>query len=163
VTLAARGRRKALAWAAVAAVIVAALGSVATDTGPWYQQLKQPVWKPPDGVFGAVWTVIYACAVIAASYAWAQAPSRRHRITVLALFALNAVLNLAWSLLFFRSQRPDWALWEVFFLWGSVLLLMAYTARFSPRCAWLLVPYLMWVAIAAALNREVVALNGPFG
>ena len=34
----------------------------------------------------------------------------------------------------------------------------------APRpAAWLLLPYLLWVAFAAALNLAVVRLNPPFG
>src|SRR3954464_8044864 len=34
---------------------------------------------------------------------------------------LNGVANLAWSPLFFKYRRPDWALWEVPLLWLSIL------------------------------------------
>ena len=35
----------------------------------------------------------------------------------LALFAINGLLNIAWSALFFRVHRLDWALLEVVLLW----------------------------------------------
>ena len=48
--------------AATAAIAVAGLGALMTDIGPWYQQLKQPPWKPPDWAFGPIWTTIFALA-----------------------------------------------------------------------------------------------------
>jgi hypothetical protein len=66
------------------------------------------------------------------------------------------------SLLYFRLQRPDWALMEVGLLWLSVLLLMVVTGRYSRKASLLLAPYLVWIAFAGALNAATVRLNGPF-
>ena len=161
--LAAADRRRAVLFAALAALAIAGLGALSTDLGPWYQQLKQPSWKPPDVLFGPAWTLIYALAAMAGVRAWEAAPSRSAREWILALFALNAFLNLLWSLLFFRVQRPDWALVEVGFLWASIGLLIVVLGRWSRPAAWLLLPYLAWVTFAARLNWAVVQLNGPFG
>jgi tryptophan-rich sensory protein len=86
----------------------------------------------------------------------------RERGRLLAAYALNAALNIAWSWLFFRLRRPDWALAEVALLWLSIVLLMLLSARHSAAAAWLLLPYLLWVAFAASLNWGVVRLNAPF-
>ena len=148
--------------AALAALAVAVLGGLATDLGPWYSSLIQPSWKPPDILFGPAWTVIYAFAAAAAVKAWGRAPSTKYRQWLLGLFALNAALNLLWSVLFFRLRRPDLALLEVGALWLSVAGLMVFMARRSPVSAALLLPYLAWVAFAGWLNRAVVTLNAPF-
>ncbi|RZU02883.1 TspO/MBR family protein [Rivibacter subsaxonicus] len=155
-------RRKAVLLAALAALAVALLGALSTELGPWYRSLQQPAWKPPDALFGPAWTLIYALAAMAGIKAWEAAPDRTARQWILALFALNALLNVLWSLLFFRLQRPDWALVEVGFLWASILLLMVVLGRWSRAAAWLLLPYLLWVSLAATLNLAVVRLNGPF-
>jgi len=152
-----------VAIAALAALGVAALGALATDLGPWYAGLKQPPWKPPDAWFGPAWTAIYAFTAAAVVQAWTHATTRSTRDTVLVTVSLNAVLNLCWSLLFFRLRRPDWALIEVVPLWLSIVLMVFVFGRESRLAALLLVPYLVWVAFAAALNASVVRLNGPFG
>jgi len=82
---------------------------------------------------------------------------------VLAGFAANAFLNTLWSLLFFRLKRPDLALYEVAFLWLSVLGLILLLKRASHTAAWLLVPYIAWVSFASLLNWTIVQLNAPFG
>ena len=156
--------RAAPVWiAAASAVAVAMLGALMTYLGPWYAALRQPAWKPPDWVFGPVWTTIFSLAAIAGVNGWRRAPDRESRERMLLLFAANAFLNVLWSLLFFRLHRPDWALAEVPLLWLSVLALIVVLARFARPAAWLLVPYLVWVAIAALLNWQTVRLNGPFG
>jgi len=158
-----RRRWKPVLAAALAAIAIAGLGALSTDLGPWYWSLQQPAWKPPDALFGPAWTVIYALAAMAGVRAWTAAPSRTEREWLIALFALNGFLNLSWSLLFFRLQRPDWALAEVGFLWASILLLMIVLGRYSRSARLLLAPYLAWVSFAAVLNYAVVQLNAPFG
>jgi tryptophan-rich sensory protein len=95
--------------------------------------------------------------------AWISAQDRRAREILVGLFALNGFLNLMWSLIFFRLQRPDWALAELVLLWLSIAALITVCGRHSRLAAWLLLPYLAWVSVAGLLNWEVVRLNGPFG
>lgn len=158
------GRRRwiPIATAAVAAFAVASLGASVTDLGPWYFGLQQPAWKPPDWLFGPAWTVIFALAALAGLVAWRNAPHRAARVRILVLFGINAVLNVAWSLLFFRLQRPDWALVEVALFWLSILVLILALAPYSKLASRLLVPYLAWVTFAGLLNLAVVRLNYPF-
>jgi translocator protein len=156
-------RWKPVVVAAGAALFVAVLGGLMTDIGPWYLNLKQPAWKPPDWAFGPIWTTIFALCAAAGVIGWRRAASKAQRESMLMLFALNGFLNVFWSLLFFRLHRPDWSLVEVPFLWLSVLALIVVLARFAKPAAWLLLPYLVWVATAAVLNWQTVQLNGPFG
>ena len=146
-----------------AALGVALLGGLTTDIGPWYRSLVEPPWKPPDFLFAPAWTLIFACAAMAGLGAWRRAKSTAMREWIVGLFALNAFLNVSWSLLFFRLRRPDWALYEVVLLWLSIVLLIMFVRRISTASAWWLAPYLAWVTFAAALNRAVVQLNAPFG
>ena len=148
--------------AAAAALAVALLGGLMTDIGPWYLGLKQPGWKPPDWAFGPAWTVIFALIAAAGVYGWRAAPDRRSRDGLLVLFSLNAFLNVLWSLLFFRLQRPDWALMEIPLLWLSILALILSLRRYTVWGSRLLWPYLLWVTFAATLNAATVRLNGPF-
>lgn len=156
-------RLRPIAVAAAAAFFVAVLGGTITDLGPWYQSLRKPDWQPPDQAFGIIWTAIFALAAAAAVITWRRAPKGAEREWLLGLFALNGFLNVLWSLLFFRLQRPDWALIEVAALWLSIVALMIFTARHARWASVLLIPYLIWVSLASVLNFDVVRLNGPFG
>jgi tryptophan-rich sensory protein len=51
---------------------------------------------------------------------------------------------------------------EAVFLWASVAAIIAAMSSVSSLAAWLMVPYLVWVSIAMALNWETIRLNGPF-
>ena len=152
-------RLRASAWAAAATLLVALLGGLATDIGPWYLALRQPAWKPPDLWFGPAWTLIYTLTAVAAVRIWEVTPAPAARRRWLAMLALNAALNILWSLLFFTAKQPDWALAEVALLWLSVLQLYAFARWRLPRVGWLLLPYLAWVAFADCINLAVVRLN----
>lgn len=153
---------KPIIIAALAAMAVAGIGGLMTDIGPWYLGLVKPSWQPPDWLFGPAWTLIFSFAAASGVIAWRAAPNQASREWMVALFALNAFLNVSWSLLFFKLKRPDWALMEVGFLWLSVALLMVVLGRYSRKARLLLAPYLVWIAFAAALNWATVHLNGPF-
>lgn len=155
-------RLKPVLAAALSALAVGLLGALTTDLGPWYFGLHKPAWQPPDWLFGPAWTLIFALAALAGILYWERAASRDERLQIIAAFALNAFLNTFWSLLFFRLRRPDWALYEVGFLWLSIVLLVILLARASRGAAWLIVPYLAWVSFAAFLNWTIVQLNAPF-
>lgn len=152
-------RWKPILTAAFAASAVAVLGAQITDLGPWYQSLREPAWKPPDALFGPAWTLIFALAAAAGVFGWRSLRSRTSRLVMCGFFALNALFNELWSVLFFRFQRPDWALLEVSLLWLSILLLMIVLYRAARTASWLLLPYLTWVSFAAVLNLAVVRLN----
>lgn len=149
--------------ASLAALGIAFLGGTITDLGPWYESLAKPAMTPPRPVFPIAWTTIFALTAMAAVSAWRAAPNVRISDTVIGLFSLNGFLNILWSLIFFRMQRPDWALVELVVLWLSILLLIVYCGRFSRTAALLLMPYLVWVTLAGVLNWQVIQLNGPFG
>lgn len=149
--------------AGLAAIGVAMLGTTITDLGPWYQSLEKPSWTPADPMFGIAWTLIFALGAVAAVSTWRAAPSTRVSDLVIGLFALNGFLNILWSLIFFRMQRPDWAFAELLLLWLSVGALILFCGRYSRIASLALVPYLIWVTLAGVLNWQVIELNGPFG
>jgi tryptophan-rich sensory protein len=152
----------AITVAVAGTLVVAGVGGWLTETGPWYRSLTFPSWKPPDWSFGPIWTTILTLATISMVLAWTAAPTPAARSLVVGLFVANGALNVGWNLLFFTMRRPDLALVEVVFLWLSVLALLVGLAPFSALAALLLVPYLVWVGIAAFLNLRIVRLNAPF-
>lgn len=148
--------------AGVGAFVVALAGGLLTEIGPWYYALKKPAWKPPDWSFGPIWTVILAMAALAAALAYDAAPQGEARRWIVVALCVNALLHFLWSPIFFKWQRPDLALIEVVFLWLSVLSLILVLGSHSRTAMLLLLPYIVWVTIAAFLNYEIVRLNRPF-
>ncbi len=162
-TRANKSRWKAVLSAFLAAALASGLGAFATDLSPWYYALQKPSWQPPDWLFGPVWTTIFALAAVAGYLAWQKAPDRSSRRRMMQAFSINLFLNVLWSVLFFRLQRPDFAFLEVALLWASIATLMVIMWSYSRTSSALLFPYLAWVSFAAFLNLVVVRLNSPFG
>jgi tryptophan-rich sensory protein len=155
-------RWRAIAVGLLSAMAVAALGASATDIGPWYQDLQKPSWNPPVWAFGPAWTIIFALTAISGIIAWLGATKKAIRQRILITFALNGLLNVLWSELFFKFHRPDWALLEVVALWLSIIAMMQVVSSVSLTSVRLLSAYLAWVTFAGILNLEIVRLNGPF-
>ncbi len=150
----------ALALALAASFSAAAIGGLATADGvrTWYPTIAKPAWTPPAWLFGPVWTALYTLMGVAAWRVWRRDGLREARLP-LAVFALQLVLNAAWSLLFFGWHRPGLAFAEILVLWAAIL---ATTVLFSARdrlAAVLFLPYLAWVTFAAALNFALWRLN----
>ena len=153
---------KGLLLAFILSFGTAGLGGAVTDLGPWYQNLQQPAWKPPDWAFGPIWTTLFSLMAFSGWWAWRVTADPVRRQQGLMLWGLNGLLNVSWSLLFFKLQRPDWALMEWGVLWLSVAAIIWALRRDSPLAAWLQLPYLLWVSVAGLLNQAVIQLNGPF-
>lgn len=113
-------------------------------------------------MFPPAWSLIFALCAWAGALAWARSGNRLYRRWIIGLFALNAACNIGWSILFFQLKRPDFAVIGVVALWLSIVFLIAFLGQRSRLAAALLLPYLVWVTFAGALNAAVVGLNGPF-
>lgn len=148
--------------AASTAVFLGGFGGYMTPIGPWYHGLRKPKLQPPNWIFGPAWTIILGLAAWSAVLAWNAAESPNDRTIVVILFLANALFHAAWSPLFFRARRPDWALIEVAFLWGSLLALVVGLWPISKMASLLIAPYFLWVSFAAWLNAAIVRLNRPF-
>lgn len=144
------------------ALFLLVFGGLMTPIDSWYKNLRKPWWQPPGWLFGPAWTTLLGLAAWSAVIAWNAAPDAAARTTVIILFAVNALGHALWSPLFFRMRRPDWALIEVVFLWGSLVALLIGLRPISPFASWLIVPYFAWVSFAAVLNATIVRSNRPF-
>lgn len=162
-TASVRARGARTIW--IVALIVASIGLIdglLTRPGAWHAALERPSWHPPAGLFGPVWAFIGIAVTFAAAHAWDAMRGAEDRARLMFLLALNAVLNVAWSALFFTTQRPDLAVADIALLWLSIATIIAFLSRRAPAAAWLFAPYLLWITIASVLNFEIVRLNGPF-
>lgn len=179
-------RRPVPFWLCVLAVAaVALLGGLATQASleTWFRELKKPIFQPPDWLFGPVWSVLYAMMGVAAwlvgreraaefdppdrgSELGGGAPgkgaltARQQRIDwFLVAFAVQLLLNLGWSVLFFGLRSPGVAFVDICLLWLAIALTLRLAFPIRPVAGWLLVPYLAWVTFAAVLNFRIWMLN----
>ena len=155
------GRRDLIALAVFlgASFAAAAIGSIATTASldPWYAGLRKPDWTPSGAVIGAVWTVLYTLMGIAAWIVWRK--QGWVRSTPMTLFAVQLVVNVLWSVLFFGLQNPAAGLVAIVVLWIVVLATLITFWRVARVAGALFVPYLAWVTIAGSLNLVLWQLN----
>lgn len=143
----------------VVSFAASAVGAVASiQAKSFYSQLNQADWAPPPGVFGPVWTVLFALMGIAAWLVWRFGGFRANRLA-LTLFLLQLAFNVLWSWLFFAWHRADLALVDIVVLWVLIVATLISFWRVRPLAGVLLIPYLLWVSFASALNYSLWQLN----
>jgi tryptophan-rich sensory protein len=125
-----------------------------------YAALQKPTWSPPGQLFGPVWAVLYALMGISAWLVWRERRvSSGDRRTAWTAFGVQAVLNLAWTPIFFGMESPGLALLDISLLWVAVLWTTVAFGRIRPLAGYLLVPYVLWVSFAWVLNGTIWLLN----
>lgn len=142
-------------------LITGFVGSIATfdSLTTWYVALNKPSWTPPNWAFGPIWTTLYILIGIAAYLVWREGLHRKDVKIALSVFALQLILNLLWSLIFFGLQSIYGGLIEIIILWIAILINLILFYRISKVAGLLLVPYIVWVTIAAYLNYSIYLLN----
>jgi tryptophan-rich sensory protein len=148
--------RSLAAWLALVTAVAVLGGFASRDAGAFYGQLVQPAWAPPGWLFGPVWTTLYLMMGVAAWRVW-RAPGRH--TTAMALFGAQLAANALWSWLFFAWHRGGLAFADILLLDALVVATIVQFARIDRLAAWLLVPYLAWIAFATGLNWAVWRAN----
>jgi translocator protein len=146
------------AWLIVSFIAAAIGGAASIRAGSFYLELARPEWAPPPGIFGPVWTVLYAMMAIAAWLVWRVGGFRAAR-SALTLFLVQLALNALWSWLFFAWQSGGLAFAGILLLWAAIVATLIGFWRIRPLAGALLVPYLSWVSFASALNYSIWQLN----
>ena len=142
-------------------LLAGAMGSMATQTSvnTWYVTLNKPVFNPPNWLFGPVWSVLFVLMGVSAGIVWNRGFYHKWVKTALYHFGFQLLLNVAWSFVFFGLKEVFSALLIVV----SLLILLLFTyKRFKVvnlRAAYLLLPYILWVAFASVLNFSIWQLN----
>jgi tryptophan-rich sensory protein len=143
---------------AVSTAAVAGLGSLATSSSvdsTWFAELDKPAFYPPGALFGIVWSVLYVLVAVAGWLAWRHGEDSRTVVP----WAVQIVLNLGWSLVFFGLRQPGWAMVVIVALLAAIVWTIVTMWPRDHTAAYLMVPYLLWVAFATLLNGAIVALN----
>jgi tryptophan-rich sensory protein len=148
----------------------------------WYDNLEKPFISPPNWVFGPVWTALFFLMGVSLYLVWTKnwkakvsAKEKKQKIwnslskklwtgswkeeNAIAIFVLQLVLNVWWSVIFFGLQSPIVAFFEIIALWFAILYTIVNFYRISREAALLLLPYLIWVSFAAVLNFMFWQIN----
>ena len=136
----------------IALVVIYAFGSgiwVSSSPG-WYASLNRPPWQPPSFVFGIIWPYNFIMLGVAA-FNIAQLLTRAQTITWLLFFAANVTSALVWAYQFYVPHNLSVAAIALGIAALLTLPVLYLTFKASLLIGFLLVPYQVWVAIAATL------------
>ncbi|WP_070154230.1 TspO/MBR family protein [Sphingobium phenoxybenzoativorans] len=124
----------------------------------WFVQLVKPDFMPQPWVFPVAWTAFYILMGLALAVILHARGARLRGLAIL-FFLLQLVANLAWSPLFFAMHKVTPALYLI----GGIFILALITTilflQIRRAAALLMLPYLIWLGFAAALNYEIKRLN----
>jgi translocator protein len=137
---------------------LAALTGAWFRPGEWYERLKKPSWRPPNRLFAPVWTILYVMIAVAGWLIWREAGFAGAGLP-LAMYALQLILNAAWTPLFFGLRRLDLGFVDIVLVWVSIIATIVLFYPIHVGATLLLLPYLAWVTFATTLNFAVWRLN----
>ena len=143
------------------AELAGAIGSLFTSTAisTWYATLVKPSFNPPNWIFAPVWTTLFVLMGIGAFFVWQKGLGKKAVRIALIIFLTQLVLNTLWSILFFGLHNPAAALVEIVFLWLAIMATIIAFYRVTPKAAYFLIPYILWVSFAGVLNFSLWHLN----
>ena len=134
------------------------IGSILMDNGPqssWYTNLNQAPWTPPGWVFGFAWTTIMFCF----SIYMAKLLEVKNTTSVLALFAVQFVLNVSWNYVFFNQHMIALGLINIVLLTIIVGFMMFIYKSQLKKYTLLILPYFLWLLVASSLNGYILFNN----
>lgn len=124
----------------------------------WFAVLEKPAIFPPPVLFGIVWSVLYALMGLALAGV-CSAFGSRYRLAAISAFALQLMLNLMWSPVFFHWHQIGAALGIIIALALALGLTIHMFLKVRRWAGLILLPYLAWVLFAAVLNYQFLVLN----
>ena len=124
----------------------------------WYRTLQKPFFTPPNWLFGPAWTLLYALMGGAIVLIWNSKKSKARTFSILVFF-LQLALNFTWSIMFFGLRSPLYGFINILILWAAIFLAIIRFYRVSKVASFLMIPYILWVSFATALNFSIMLLN----
>ncbi len=139
-------------------VVIAVVAGGQFTGGDWFLQMQQPAWNPPALLMAPVWAVLYVLMAVSAWMIWEG--MRGLAAVALGCWALQLVLSVCWSWMYFGLHRPGWAL-GVMSLWLVVSVVVFRLFRpIRSEAANLTIPVMAWLLFSWVLNLVQWHLNG---
>ncbi|MFY7862018.1 MAG: TspO/MBR family protein [Chitinophagales bacterium] len=123
----------------------------------WYPLISKPSWTPPSWIFGPVWTVLYI--LMGFSLALIYSVKSNDAKYAIWFFIFHFLLNLSWSIIFFKFHLIGVACFVIMMMVLSLIILMFLFFNIRKLACYVLIPYLLWLFVALAINSAVWIMN----
>jgi translocator protein len=124
----------------------------------WFAALTKPELMPPGAAFGIVWPILYILLGLSIAIIL-NARGARGRGLAVGLFVVQMLLNFAWSPVFFGFHQVGAALVIIVAMLVLSIVVAILFMRIRPVAAYLMIPYIAWLAFASVLNYQIIQLN----
>lgn len=150
-----------LIFALVVCQLAGVVGSIFTTPSipTWYASLQKPFFTPPSWLFAPVWITLFILMGVSVYLIWVKGVKNKQVKIALLIFGIQLVLNVLWSFLFFGLHSPFYGFIDIVVLWVAIALTILKFFNISRKAGALLLPYIVWVTIAMALNFYIWMLN----
>lgn len=132
-------------------------GLTATSVQTWYVTLSKPWFTPPNWLFGPMWLTLYTLMGLATF--WISEKKTKQSKSAVKFFLIHLLVNALWSPVFFGLKQVFLALVIITIMWVMIVILIGKYGKIDKKAGLALVPYLMWVSVATALNVAILVLN----
>ena len=123
---------------------------------PWYSMIAKPSFTPPEWVFAPAWITLYIAMSVAIWLIWIN-PKRVEKIVY--IYFIHLLINGSWSIFFFGLHLILASLIIIAIIIFFVIWLIKLYYPINKLSSYLMIPYLMWLSYAFALNFYIFTLN----
>lgn len=146
-----------LAYAIIPVVLVAVSGFLFTSSNmEWFNSLNEPVFSPPDWLFGVIWGIIY---VIYMFIIYSLISNKLMDKTTIILLLINGILNVAWCAVFFGLQSLVGGFIVIILHLITAILLSLCILKKNNLLGYISLALPIWLILATGLNIGLLIVN----
>ena len=117
-----------------------------------FKELEKPI-NVPGILFPIVWSILYLLMSISL---YIVIDKNRNSLII---YSIQLIINSLWTLIFFGFGAYLLAFIWIILLLIAIVIMIAKFYNIDKKAAYLNIPYLLWVLVAAYLNLGIYLLN----
>lgn len=143
----------------VIALIAGGIGALLGGNMKDFNDVIKPSFTPPAIVFPIAWTILYILMGISSYLICCNKTDKKFISDACKSYVLQLVVNILWTLIFFRFNMYFIAFIWILLLIALVINMIIKFYKIKPLAAYLQIPYLLWLVFASILNFFIYVLN----
>ena len=152
--------KKKIMYIIVSILIPLAVGGISSLLGgstSTFDNVNKPGFAPPAIVFPIAWGILYTLMGISSYLVFVS--DSEYKKTGLVFYVLQLIVNMFWSMIFFRFENFLFAFVWLLLLLLLVIVMMYYFYKSNKIAFYIQIPYVLWLTFALALNYAIYTLN----